>query len=152
MMSNENPITILVIDDDEFCLEMATTILKENFPYRILTALSGMDGVDVLKKNTVHLILLDVTMPGWNGFKTLSVIREHVLMKDIPVIMLTASADRDSIIKASQLKVEDYIRKPFEPDELVSRVSKAIWEHWQDQNLDMLGSSLDDLLKGFDLN
>ncbi len=152
MMSNENPITILVIDDDEFCLEMATTILKENFPYRILTALSGMDGVDVLKKNTVHLILLDVTMPGWNGFKTLSVIREHTLMKDIPVIMLTASADRDSVIKASQLKVEDYIRKPFEPDELVSRVSKAIWEHWQDQNLDMLGSSLDDLLKGFNLN
>lgn len=152
MMSNENPITILVIDDDEFCLEMATTILKENFPYRILTALSGMDGVDVLKKNTVHLVLLDVTMPGWNGFKTLSVIREHVLMKDIPVIMLTASADRDSIIKASQLKVEDYIRKPFEPDELVSRVSKAIWEHWQDQNLDMLGSSLDDLLKDFNLN
>ncbi len=152
MMSNENPITILVIDDDEFCLEMATTILKENFPYRILTALSGMDGVDVLKKNTVHLVLLDVTMPGWNGFKTLSVIREHVLMKDIPVIMLTASADRDSIIKASQLKVEDYIRKPFEPDELVSRVSKAIWEHWQDQNLDMMGSSLDDLLKDFNLN
>lgn len=152
MMSNENPITILVIDDDEFCLEMATTILKENFPYRILTAHSGMDGVDVLKKNTVHLVLLDVMMPGWNGFKTLSVIREHILMKDIPVIMLTASADRDSILKASQLKVEDYIRKPFEPDELVSRVSKAIWEHYQDQNLDMLGSRLDDLLKDFNLN
>ena len=111
-----------------------------------------MDGVDVLKKNTVHLVLLDVMMPGWNGFKTLSVIREHILMKDIPVIMLTASADRDSIIKASQLKVEGYIRKPFEPDELVSRVSKAIWEHYQDQNLDMLGSRLDDLLKDFNLN
>jgi DNA-binding response OmpR family regulator len=149
MMSNGKEITILVIDDDEFCREMAQMILEENFPYKILTAPSGMDGVDMLIKNTVHLILLDVAMPGWDGFKTLSVIRDNVLLKKIPVIMLTASADRDSIIKASQFGVDDYIRKPFEPENLVSRVSKAIWDHWQEESLDTLGSSLDDLLKDF---
>ena len=148
-MSNGKEITILVIDDDEFCREMAQMILEENFPYKILTAPSGMDGVDMLIKNTVHLILLDVAMPGWDGFKTLSVIRDNVLLKKIPVIMLTASADRDSIIKASQFGVDDYIRKPFEPENLVSRVSKAIWDHWQEESLDTLGSSLDDLLKDF---
>ena len=148
-MSNGKEITILVIDDDEFCREMAQMILEENFPYKILTAPSGMDGVDMLIKNTVHLILLDVAMPGWDGFKTLSVIRENILLKKIPVIMLTASADRDSIIKASQFGVDDYIRKPFEPENLVSRVSKAIWDHWQEESLDTLGSSLDDLLKDF---
>lgn len=149
MTSNEKKITILVIDDDEFCREMAQMILEENFPYKILTAPSGMDGVDMLIKNTVHLILLDVAMPGWDGFKTLSVIRENVLLKKIPVIMLTASADRDSIIKASQYGVDDYIRKPFEPEDLVSRVSKAIWDHWQEESLDTLGASIDDLLKDF---
>ena len=148
-MSNGKEITILVIDDDEFCREMAKMILEENFPYKILTAPSGMDGVDMLIKNTVHLILLDVVMPGWDGFKTLSVIRDNVLLKKIPVSMLTASADRDSIIKASQFGVDDYIRKPFEPENLVSRVSKAIWDHWQEESLDTLGSSLDDLLKDF---
>ena len=148
-MSNGKEITILVIDDDEFCREMAQMILEENFPYKILTAPSGMDGVDMVIKNTVHLILLDVAMPGWDGFKTLSVIRDNVLLKKIPVIMLTASADRDSIIKASQFGVDDYIRKPFEPENLVSRVSKAIWDHWQEESLDTLGSSLDDLLKDF---
>lgn len=152
MASNEHPITILVIDDDEFSRQMAQTILEENFPYEILTAPSGMDGVNVLIRNTVHLILLDVAMPGWDGFKTLSVIREKPLLKDIPVIMLTAAADRDSIIKASKLKVDDYIRKPFEPEELISRVSKVIWEHWQEQNLDTLSLSLDDLLKNLDMN
>ena len=149
MTSNEKKITILVIDDDEFCREMAQMILEENFPYKILTAPSGMDGVDMLIINTVHLILLDVAMPGWDGFKTLSVIRENVLLKKIPVIMLTASADRDSIIKASQYGVDDYIRKPFEPEDLVSRVSKAIWDHWQEESLDTLGASIDDLLKDF---
>ena len=152
MTSGKKGITVLIIDDDEFVREMAKTILEENLQYEVLTAPSGMDGINVLIQNTVHLILLDVAMPGWDGFKTLSVIRDNVLLKKIPVIMLTASADRDSIIKASQLKVEGYIRKPFEPDELVSRVSKAIWEHYQDQNLDMLGSRLDDLLKDFNLN
>ncbi len=61
--------------------------------------------------------------------------------------MLTAAADRGSIIKASQYKVEDYIRKPFQPEELVSRVSKAIWEHWQEASLDTLSLDLDDLLR-----
>ena len=106
-----------------------------------------MDGVDILKKNTVHLVLLDVSMPGWDGFKTLSVIRENVLLKEIPVIMLTASADRSSVIRAVQYGAADYIRKPFDPDELVNRVSKVIWEHWQDESLDALTLGIDDLFR-----
>ncbi len=147
MAAEKSAITILIIDDDDFTRHTATTILKENLPYDVLTAPSGMDGVDVLKKSTVHLVLLDVAMPGWDGFKTLSVIRETPLINKIPVIMLTAAADRGSIIKASQYKVEDYIRKPFQPEELVSRVSKAIWEHWQEASLDTLSLDLDDLLR-----
>ncbi len=150
MASRGKEITILVIDDDEICREMAKTILEENFPYKVLLAPSGMDGVDMLIQNDVHLILLDVTMPGWDGFKTLSVIQDHVLLRKIPVIMLTASADRDSIIKASQYGVEDYIRKPFLPDDLVSRVAKVVWEHWQEESLDTLSLGLGDLLKNLD--
>ena len=147
MASDSNEITILIIDDDDFTRQMATMILENNLSSRVLTAASGMEGVDVLFKEAVHLILLDVAMPGWDGFKTLSIIRENAVLKNIPVIMLTASADRDSVIKAAQYGVDDYIRKPFVPEELVSRVSKAIWEHWQEESLDSLSLGLDDLLK-----
>ena len=148
MASDKNAITVLIIDDDDFVREMAKTILKEQLQYEVLEASSGMDGVDVLIKNKVHLILLDVTMPGWDGFKTLSVIREHVVLKKIPIIMLTASAERESVIKASQYGIADYIRKPFVPEELVSRVSKVVWENWQEESIDSLGLDVDDLLKG----
>ena len=150
MTSKKNAITVLIIDDDDFTRHMAKTILEENLQYEILTEASGMDGVDVLFQNTVHLILLDVAMPGWDGFKTLSVIRENPTLQKIPVIMLTAAADRGSVIKASQYKVDDYIRKPFVPEELISRVSKAIWEHWQEESLDSLSLDIDDLLKSLD--
>ncbi len=150
MISNGNAITILVIDDDDFCRQMAKDILEDNLQYEVLTAPSGMDGVDMLFQNKVHLILLDVAMPGWDGFKTLSVIRQNPMLQKIPVIMLTAAADRGSVIKASQYKVDDYIRKPFVPEELISRVSKAIWEHWQEESLDSLSLELDDLLKNLD--
>ena len=148
MASDKNAITVLIIDDDDFVREMAKTILKEQLQYEVLEASSGMDGVDVLIKNKVHLILLDVAMPGWDGFKTLSVIREHVVLKKIPIIMLTASAERESVIKASQYGIADYIRKPFVPEELVSRVSKVVWENWQEESIDSLGLDVDDLLKG----
>lgn len=150
MTSGKNAITVLIIDDDDFTRQTAKSILEENLQYEVLTASSGMDGVDKLFQNTVHLILLDVAMPGWDGFKTLSVIRDNALLKNIPVIMLTASADRDSVIKASQFGVEDYIRKPFVPEDLVGRVSKAIWEHWQEESLDSLSLGIDDLLKSLD--
>lgn len=147
MASEKSPITVLVIDDDEFFREMAKKALKEYLQYEVLTAPSGMDGVDMLIKNTVHLILLDVAMPGWSGFKTLSVIRDNVLLKNIPVIMLTASAERESVIKASQYGVENYIRKPFQPQEFVNRVSKVVWEHWQEESRDWLELKIDDLYK-----
>lgn len=150
MTSGKNAITVLIIDDDDFTRQTAKSILEENLQYEVLTAPSGMDGVDKLFQNTVHLILLDVAMPGWDGFKTLSVIRDNALLRNIPVIMLTASADRDSVIKASQFGVEDYIRKPFVPEDLVGRVSKAIWEHWQEESLDSLSLDINDLLKSLD--
>ncbi len=146
MATNSKKYTVLIIDDDEINRQMAETILTRKLPYTVLTAQSGMQGVEMLHQYEVHLILLDVSMPVWDGFKTLAAIRKDEKLKHIPVIMLTASADRTSIVKASEHGVVDYIKKPFLPDELVSRVAKAIWENWEQSKLDALTQDIDDLL------
>ena len=143
MVPDKKPITILIIDDDEIVCYMAKTILEDNLRCEVLTAFSGMDGIDMMIENTVHLVLLDVAMSGWSGFKTLSVIRDKVLLRDIPVIMLTSAADRGSVIKALKLGVADYIRKPFLPEELVARVSKVIREYWQEESIVVWSQSID---------
>lgn len=65
--------------------------------------------------------------------------------------MLTAAADRETVIKASSYGVKDYLRKPFLPDELTARVAKVIWDNWLQQDFDSLESDLDALLKSVEI-
>ena len=146
MILEDKNITVLVIDDDEINRQMAEMILKKNFTYQVLTAESGMSGYELMQHHTVHLVLLDVSMPVWDGIKTLQFIRSNEKLKNTPVIMLTAAADRETVVKASSYGVKDYIRKPFLPEELTSRVAKVIWENWMQQDFDSLGAELDALL------
>ena len=146
MILEDKSITVLIIDDDEINRQMAEMILKKNFEYRILTAESGMRGYELMQNQTVHLVLLDVSMPVWDGLKTLQFIRSNEKLKNTPVIMLTAAADRETVVKASSYGVKDYLRKPFLPDELTARVAKAIWDNWLQQDFDSLESDLDALL------
>ncbi len=146
MILEDKNITVLVIDDDEINRQMAEMILKKNFTYQVLTAESGMSGYELMQHHTVHLVLLDVSMPVWDGIKTLQFIRSNEKLKNTPVIMLTAAADRETVVKASSYGVKGYIRKPFLPEELTSRVAKVIWENWLQQDFNSLGAELDALL------
>ena len=101
MILEDKSITVLIIDDDEINRQMAEMILKKNFTYQILTAESGMSGYELMQHHTVHLVLLDVSMPVWDGIKTLQFIRSNEKLKNTPVIMLTAAADRETVVKAS---------------------------------------------------
>ena len=151
MILEDKSITVLIIDDDEINRQMAEMILKKNFTYQILTAESGMSGYELMQHHTVHLVLLDVSMPVWDGIKTLQFIRSNEKLKNTPVIMLTAAADRETVVKASSYGVKDYIRKPFLPEELTSRVAKVIWDNWLQQDFDSLESDLDALLKSVEI-
>ena len=151
MILDDNNITVLVIDDDEINRQIAEMVLKKNFSYRVLTADSGMSGYELMQHHTVHLVLLDVSMPGWDGMKTLQFIRSNEKLKNTPVIMLTAAADRETVVKASSYGVKDYLRKPVLPDELTARVAKVIWDNWLQQDFDSLESDLDALLKSVEI-
>ena len=101
---------ILVVDDDPNIARLVELYLeKEGFAVR--TAARGDDAVLEFRRLPPDMILLDVMLPGMDGYQVLKAVRKSGA---IPVIMLTASADRDSIIKASQYKVEDYIRNELD--------------------------------------
>ena len=126
-MSNElEGNVILVIDDDEMNLQIAKMILEKQLPCRVITCDNGIQGLEILQRQYVRLVLLDINMPYFDGIQTLERIREDPKLKNIPVIMLTASTNKKHISKAILHGVKDYIKKPFMHDELVERVSKKL--------------------------
>ena len=126
-MSNElEGNVILVIDDDSMNLQIAKMILEQKLPCRVITCDNGIQGLEILQRQYVRLVLLDINMPYFDGIQTLERIRQDPKLKNMPVIMLTASTNKKHISKAILHGVKDYIKKPFMHDELVDRVSKKL--------------------------
>lgn len=119
---------ILVIDDDEMNLKIAKVILERKLPCKVICTDNGIVGLDILRRQHVDLVLLDIMMPYFDGFETLEEIRADVIIKDVPVMMLTASGDFENVKQALKLGVKDYIRKPLLPDDLVQRVKNKLAE------------------------
>lgn len=113
---------ILVCDDDrEIAKAIEIYLTKEN--YQVLKAYDGRQCLELLKKNTIHLIILDIMMPKMDGMEALSKIREE---KSIPVIMLSAKSEDEDKISGLNLGADDYVTKPFNPLELIARVNSCI--------------------------
>ncbi len=115
---------ILVVDDDKTNLTLAQKILLSQF--RIAATNSGKAALKYLEHNHPDLILLDINMPEMDGFDVLEQIRGDKRTADIPIIFLTADDKADTEIKCFQMGAMDFVRKPFIPDVLMSRVSKTI--------------------------
>jgi CheY-like chemotaxis protein len=116
---------ILFVDDEPNNLRVLINLLKEeNFVQYV--ARSGEEAITMAKEHSPDLILLDVNMPKMNGFETLEHLQKEDKTRNIPVIFLTAESDFDKVIKGLKLGSVDYIRKPFETDELKARVKNHI--------------------------
>lgn len=116
---------ILVIDDDTSNLRMASRILgAENM--RVSCLKSGEDAIKFLQENRPDLILLDVHMPGMDGFETIAAVRENRATAEIPVIFLTADDDSDTEKRGLEAGAMDFIKKPFVPEVLLLRVRHMI--------------------------
>ena len=116
---------LLIVDDVSENIQVAMNILKEQ-GYDFSYALNGSEAIELLKRNSFDLILLDVMMPDFNGFEVCEFMKNDPRLQDIPVIFLTARVDVDSIAKGFQVGGVDYITKPFHSNELIVRV-KPIW-------------------------
>ena len=114
---------ILVVDDDLVILRMVRTFLENSTSsFHVTTANSGEEAVDIARREIPDLILLDLMMPGMDGIEVCEHLRSSRLTYLIPVIMLTASASQVHRLDALRTGVDDYISKPFDPEELEARI------------------------------
>ncbi|MGO1044048.1 response regulator transcription factor [Clostridioides difficile] len=113
---------ILVIEDDIDIQNIIKTFL-ENAGYTIITANDGLDGIEKFKKQQFDLILLDILMPKIDGFVVCEMIRNE---SNIPIIILTALDEETDQVKGFELKVDDYITKPFSTIVLLKRVEAVL--------------------------
>lgn len=116
---------ILVVDDDTSNLKMANRILSSQ-NMRVSCMKSGEDAIKFLKDNRPDLVLLDVHMPGMDGFETIAEIKKNDQTKDIPVIFLTADEDFDTETRGLKAGAMDFLKKPFVPEVLLIRVKHTI--------------------------
>jgi DNA-binding response OmpR family regulator len=114
--------TILIIDDDEKLNRLLTDFLSE-FGFKTLTAIHPEDGLKKLNRKSPDLVILDVMLPGMDGFEVCKRIRQHSL---VPIIMLTARGDLMDKVVGLELGADDYLPKPFEPRELVARIHSVL--------------------------
>lgn len=114
--------TILVVDDDPEIRDILHIYLR-NEGYRVVEAVDGQHAVEVINREPVHLIILDVMMPKWDGIKACLKIREE---HDVPIIMLSAKGEDIDKITGLSTGADDYVTKPFNPLELLARVKAQL--------------------------
>ena len=114
--------TILVCDDDKEIVEAIEIYLQQE-GYHILKAYDGEEALEVLKENEVHLLIMDVMMPRLDGIRATLKIREE---SSIPIIILSAKTEDADKILGLNIGADDYVEKPFNPLELVTRVKSQL--------------------------
>ena len=118
---------ILVVDDEKEIADLVEIYLVSD-GYKVYKASNALEGLEILEKETIHLVLLDIMMPGMDGLEMCRKIRET---NNIPIIMLSArSADLDKILGLGT-GADDYVTKPFNPLELTARVKSQLRRYMQ---------------------
>ncbi len=122
-MENVKSQKILIVDDDPQVSNLMTVIL-ESCGYKVIVAESGGEALKRLSEIAPYLVLLDINMPGLSGLETLEIVRKK---EDYtPVVLVSGNSDTQDVIKGLEAGADDYIRKPFNPHELVARVKTQL--------------------------
>lgn len=122
---------VLIIDDDAGFLYLVSLLFKKAGAH-IFTARDGLDGISMLFTHRPDLTILDITMPGMNGFEVCKRIRQ---ISDTPIIMLTALNDEQEMLRGLEAGADDFLSKPFNPEILLARARTVLrrTEHMQSQ-------------------
>jgi DNA-binding response OmpR family regulator len=119
----DRPYRILVVDDDPDILRLVRDKL-DRVGFEVLTSTSGQEALGLIQRRGLpHLAIVDLMMPGMDGFEFCQTVQGY---SDLPVIMLTAIDEEETVIRGIQYFAEDYVTKPFSPRELVARVERVL--------------------------
>jgi len=119
---------ILLIDDEELITKSLSRLLSKE-GYEVIISKSGLEGLEQVKQGIFDLIVSDVRMPDMDGIETITKIRQYLKKsgkKTIPEILITGYADAGKFEKATDLKITDYIYKPFETADFIAAVKRVI--------------------------
>ncbi len=117
--------TVLIVEDNEMMLVFLESYLSERF--QVITKKDGLEALSWLEEgNTPDVIISDINMPGLSGIEMLSSIRSSAFLRRIPFIMLSGKNKSEDRIKCFKLGADDYLTKPFNPEELEIRIDKVL--------------------------
>ena len=116
---------VLIVEDDENIRQLLKLTLA-SFNYELVDFENGKDAYDYLQNNKVDLAILDLMLPGMNGYDILKFIRSKAMLKDLPVIILSAKDKELDKIMGLDLGADDYLTKPFDKAELLARIQAVV--------------------------
>jgi DNA-binding response OmpR family regulator len=131
--SQEQPV-ILLVDDNTINLQLLFETL-DGQGYQLLAARSGEEALQIARKATPDLILLDIMMPGIDGYETCARLKADEVTRNSVVIFLTALQSTEEKVRGLSMGAMDFITKPFDPEEIIARVSIQLENHRKHQEL-----------------
>ena len=126
---------ILCVDDLEMILKLLKAVLVP-YGYNVILSTSGEEALEIISQQKIDLVLLDVSMPGLCGFEVCKRIKDDERHQNIPVVMVTGLTSKEERIKGIEAGAEDFISKPFDQTELLTRVDMLLKMKNPHDNLD----------------
>jgi len=115
---------ILVVEDVDFNRDLVVQLLEDN--YQVIEAVNGQEGVSIAEKEKPELILMDLSLPVMDGWEATRILKSDTELRSIPIIALTAHAMKGDEEKALAAGCDDYLVKPLDEDELLSKIEKHL--------------------------
>ena len=115
---------IVIVDDDPDILDVLQLTLSEN--YTVFAAPNGKEGLAIVKLKSPDLIITDYNMPVMNGVEFVKNLRKDILLRHLPIIMLTGKGDSKDMVSGIEAGADDYLIKPFDPDNLLARIKMIL--------------------------
>jgi len=116
---------VLVVEDEPDILRVVSYRLEKS-GYEVITAVNGDEALEMAKKENPDLIFLDLRLPVTDGYEVCRELKSDEIFRSIPIILLTASSNRAISEEARDLKADDWLVKPFDPEDLLEKVDKFI--------------------------
>jgi DNA-binding response OmpR family regulator len=117
---------ILVVDDDDLSRKLINRLVSKEFDYEIVSKANGIEALEYAQEHIPQLIILDLMLPGMNGFEILKKIRGDKRFDQTKVVLVSAKSRSEDIERGFDLTADEYITKPFQPKEFAARIRKLL--------------------------